>query len=161
MTKSEQTIQAWKEEFCPVNIHHVKLEDMGAWIRRKWEGARPDALAKYGLTKMSNCYRIEDVNCTYLFNIDTCPWCIVAKKRSNAERDRADCEVGICSHCPAVVAGMRPCEDSRDGSSPYAFWCRDDDPEPMIKWVDEAIALMAKHDKEQCATLEAQRKADK
>jgi len=150
MSNVKQTIEAWVEEFCPVDSNHVKTEDMGEWLSRKWKGARPENLAEYGLTKVYTSNRIEDsTGNVFGFNTDTCPWCMVAKRRFEAEHGTASYDDVMCPYCPAIVAGMRKC-DGTDGA--YSAWTGQDDPEPMIKWIDEAnirIAMQSSKKKRQ------------
>ena len=141
------TTKSWQEEFCPVDPNHVKTQDMGAWILRKWEGLREGKLEEHGMLQREDGH-IEDADGNkYSIDATSCPWCLVARNRFEHEHIGVVDQL-VCPYCPAVVAGMRSCvRDTNDMSSsisPYGLWMDMGVVEPMIKWIKDAIALINK-----------------
>ena len=140
-----------KEAFTPTN----KLAAVEHSLK-KWEGLRPEVLAKHGLTLDRN-NNVNDVNnVNDLLNIDstTCALCALVLHREAEDEHGYECD-----SCPLAEArGGYACdcstpdeiEDNDDGDdeyvSPWDMWQCHGDPEPMIAALKAAHALLLRQD---------------
>jgi len=123
---------SWKEEFMPIPI--AKVKDTSAWILRKWTGARAYNLKKHDMTIVDGELRGKRGCWDEIFKSENCPWCI--------EDNGSDCRA-----CPAVMAGLNKCANTFGGAyiekhPPYTAFVYENDPEPMIQWIEQAIELI-------------------
>jgi hypothetical protein len=130
-------IKSWKREFLAVSASKA-AED--SWLkallhsRKKWTGFLPENLAKHKLTPDSVVHPHQ------VDGSSTCALCLKAVVEYKRRFTQS-----ICSVCPLAKArgpGKTCCDQTGTSAnlSPYLTWRRKDDPEPMIKLIDKAIA---------------------
>lgn len=114
--------ESWKAEFYPIQAKQVLYHRAAAHSLQKWIGLRVSNLDKHNLTALP-------------INVDssTCALCLL-----NIEVD------GDCENCALSRArGGVPCDqcrlDEADCGSPWNRWQVEDNPEPMIKWLELAV----------------------
>lgn len=96
--------QGWMQEFYPVPAQEVPVDQAGRHSKRKWIGARPENLRKYGLDSPP-----------IYFDSDSCALCVHYAENKD------------CTGCP--IAGDT---DGCDTDGPFGEYFFDGDPEPMI-----------------------------
>ena len=135
------SLQSWLAEFMP---HAANSEEAqrapAAHANQKWEGLRPENLARHGVEKQD--IWITDGVDRLQINLVTCALCIAVNYGYTEE----------CTGCLLDEVRGAPCIDELTGesASPYAHWRLRGDPAPMIRDLERAAALEAErnHDGE-------------
>lgn len=134
--------ESWEKEYMPVPVEELRtMDEMCKAVRKKWEGAKEENRRRHEVIKGPRAFMHDLATKTrykLLFSFDpknvidmggrSCAWCHAAKEPRGWT---------ICDWCPAVRAGMTPC------NSAWKKWAYNNDPQPMIDWVDLAIHAMA------------------
>lgn len=119
--------ETWRDEFYPCNASSEEaLQAPAKHSLRKWIGFRKANLDKHKLSDIP-------------MEIDAST-CALCQKYEVAE--------DTCDNCPlCVVRGGYPCdeqtprEQEHPTECPYVQFTLYDDPEPMIQWLEKAVAL--------------------
>lgn len=119
--------ETWREEYYPVPACDVPKEQAVAHSLRKWEGLRPEALAKHGIKLYA-----QNVGGMLSIASGSCALC------------HHYCRGGSCESCPLAIARAEndgspvDCDKSRfdEDRSPWATGAYGpQNPEPMIAWL--------------------------
>lgn len=125
------TIKTWIAEFYPITAKRAaKGSALDATIHslRKWEGRRPEAMARHGVS-LGWQHEIYDGKSTFMFSGETCALCVKYRLTWS----------GVCGECPLYLARDKvPCDGRMPGEdiSPYNAFS----PEPMIAWLEKALS---------------------
>lgn len=115
------TIESWKAEFYPIEAIDTRRDEAIQHTLRKWTGARPENLAKYELIKDRGSIICDNYANVFSFGGGSCALCVHY----------------YCDECPLAEHTGKTC---MNGNSEYQKWIRDNDPEPMIKALEEILA---------------------
>ena len=120
------SLQTWKNEFYPIPADKCRKKDAVVHSLRKWIGFRPENLARHEMG-------VLDIMGRGPLGADGCALC-------------HKFEFGDCELCPLALArdGV-PCNDANDeygedSESPYSHFLDNGDPEPMIAFLEKALA---------------------
>lgn len=124
------SLKTWKEEFYPVDARSPEAQaDPVAHSLRKWEGLRPEAMAKHGVRRCLT-HSITDDN-YFPMPVDAVS-CALCQRGNPSRNKKPPCK---CDTCPlALSRGGTACDKARDNEtlSPWESWELDANPEPMI-----------------------------
>lgn len=146
------TIATWKEEFYPVEADRTLRKDALPHSIRKWEGLRPENLAKHNLfipkAGKTGCIAEEgydDTKSPYTgdnpkhslrMHSGNCALChhyeYLSPYHSTLDK---------CHNCPLYKArGSRRCDSARsdERDSPWHSFSDHGDPLPMISWLEKS-----------------------
>lgn len=141
--------ESWLKEFYPESAKAVVNAGASDLVLvkhalRKWRGLRFEMLKKHGLLLINrDIYVDPDYDPDYDMVVltidgDSCSLCC-------RHYDGMD-----CLHCPLAIArnGVT-CDNAYadEMKSPYAIFSRNEDPEPMIKWLEQTEAMLEKGNK--------------
>lgn len=126
------SLETWNEEFYPISAMDVKITKSELYCAlhslKKWIGYRPENLKKHEVTA-------KDVDYPGARN------CALCNLHGFNETDSADCSKCILTEIRGV-----PCDERLPGQSfkgyyqsPYHSYHRDDNPEPMIELLTQAV----------------------
>lgn len=113
------TIESWKAEFYPTEAIDTRPDETIQHTLCKWTGTRPENLAKHGLVKSGA--HLKDENKDFTFEASSCALCVHYS----------------CKTCPLTNHTDKNCNHI-DGA--YSEWLLKNDPEPMIKALEEILA---------------------
>ena len=132
MTKSK-TPEMWLRRYYQTPADKVPKKEAIRHSLRKWRGLR--VIEDYGLDVSSGSLFSKDTKELVLeVGSDTCALCVHYFDGSKEN---------MCQKCPlAKVRGGIPCDGLRLGehNHPFSLWGIKHDPEPMIKWLRQALA---------------------
>jgi len=128
------SIKSWKEEFYPVTAKEVNTygtdKELIEHSLKKWNGLRKENLEKHQIAK--GHYSLSDIEKEY-FSADGGSCALCQRYDDN------------CEGCPLEkVRGSVACsdetknEDIANTRSPWHEWTHNDNPEPMIFWLNVA-----------------------
>lgn len=132
------TLDTWKREFYWVDADTVSSRSWAECVEhsiRKWEGLRPEALARHGLVKDGKAIFDPTSHIDLWISGTTCALC---------QKDLSTDGHRFCETCPLYAAlGEARCDElsdeDADDDSPYGIWCDTGDPEPMIAALNKAL----------------------
>jgi len=122
------SLQTWKNEFYPIPADKCRKKDAVVHSLRKWIGFRQENLARHGIAT-------DDIEYAHLDGGKSCALCFFYR---NTKEE--------CGNCPLFVArGGWECflYSSRYDIgliSCYASYTRHGNPEPMIAFLEKALA---------------------
>lgn len=144
------SMESWKEEFYPATAEEMKdrFDSRGATAAdlikhciQKWIGARSSNLARHGLSKVSDDSflaedeaKAEEEEC-FDFDNGSCALCAAYQSQSVMYHP--------CKRCPLYVSRDHvSCtnKSDRENVSPYDDFIDNNDPEPMIEALEDALA---------------------
>lgn len=116
------TLATWKEQFyrVPADSPEAKARPITHSLQ-KWKGLRQENRDAHGL----------DGRELLLINDASCALC---ELHLDFERGFAN----ACGNCPLHTVRGRSCDSPRT-ASPYTFWIKRGDPEPMIALLEQAL----------------------
>lgn len=119
------SLKSWKEEFYPVraaDATHPLQHSL-----QKWIGLRPENLERHEVFINSDS-NVESENGDSLsIDSSSCALCTIYLDNG-------------CADCPLIKAHEAPCDQiGWGGENPFAAWCSDHYPEPMIQIIQKAI----------------------
>lgn len=125
------TLKTWMEEFYQVGACTADKEYAIEHSLRKWEGLRPENLAKHDCRVIS--FVVHD-QADSRFNIasDSCALCVHYCLETDEGTD--------CESCPLSIArGGHACDVAREDEecSPWSAMIQGQYPEPMIVWLQK------------------------
>jgi len=136
------SIETWRAEFYPIRASGCPQEQAAAHSLQKWIGLRPENLTKHGCNTSegyvtdgsgSNGVRVDGATCAL------CHWYL--KKKGVYE---------LCKKCPlSIVRGGFACDErnEEEDHGPWHSWTYDDNPEPMIKWLEKTVDYLKEQPK--------------
>jgi hypothetical protein len=129
------SLKTWCEEFYPVPACNVPESEELDHSIRKWEGLRPAARKRHGVS--NNCYG-DLYSGTNMFSIDvtTCALCV----------RHYNLAAGLCPGCPLSDVRGADCVSLAKGERepPYDAWYDRGDPRSMLKWLRRAKRMQEK-----------------
>lgn len=129
------SIETWKEEFYPKPAEEATGSELEAARHslRKWEGARPEALARHGLEAKGLRLEETGLEMAFHFGADDCALCQFNDNRSD------DCHA-------CILYRLRGCacyEVAHEGDgSPYTDMRETSNPGRMIALLEQAVAAL-------------------
>jgi hypothetical protein len=135
------SIKTWRDEFYPVAARDVPKDPVEATKHslQKWIGLRPDNLARHDVVLRGHEVREPQFNAPHELNVyisaSSCALCVHYYGDEVSDRH--------CSECPLhQVRGGYPCDkrSGREPLDPWSWYSPRQDPEPMISWLEEALA---------------------
>jgi hypothetical protein len=126
------SLKTWKEEFYPVEAHAGLKEHAAKDSLRKWEGLRPENMARHGVALAADQLSDADGD-VMLIDGGSCALCHHYAKFGSP----------TCGDCLLYkVRGKVACDASRhdENGGPYNLL---PNPEPMIYWLKKAAELEA------------------
>lgn len=114
---------SWKAEFYPTDAIDTRRDEAIQHTLRKWKGTQPENLAKHEMEKAKYA---EIIGLTeedhFYFGSGSCALCVHYN----------------CSDCPLQQHTNYTCSEP---GSQYKRWVLENDPEPMIKALEEILAM--------------------
>lgn len=147
------TIATWKAEFYPIEAEKTEREDALPHSIRKWEGLRPENLAKHGLRIVpsqygalaeegyddeKSIYSGDNPSHSFRMHSGNCSLC------HHYMYPYPDSTLGKCKPCPLYQARRgQPCDYARpdEANSPWHAFSFKSDPLPMISWLEKSKAF--------------------
>lgn len=135
------SVKTWKEEFYPVPAVDVPAAEAAAHSLRKWIGARPENLARHDVRLNGETGSVmDDTDDRVRFTSVTCALCARFFDIENIENQSE-----ACRQCPLALArGGVSCTDVIEDEDESPFYMLTSDkpsPEPMISWLEKAVAV--------------------
>lgn len=117
------SINSWKAEFYPTDAVDTRRDEAIQHTLRKWKGTQSENLAKHEMEKAKYA---EIIGLTeedhFYFGSGSCALCVHY----------------TCSDCPLQQHTNYTCSDP---GSQYKRWVLENNPEPMIKALEEILAM--------------------
>jgi hypothetical protein len=122
------SISTWKREFYRIPAQNATGKNALSASLKKWIGLRKKNLDKHNVLFCGG----DLIDCDgkkFEINDTSCALCQLYYL------------IGTCNSCPLKLIRNSPCIEKTDIEilSPYDAWCCDQDPEPMIFWLETAI----------------------
>lgn len=147
------SLQSWKKEFYPVEAEDVAAAtDSGDLVLlnhslQKWIGLRDENMIKHNVYKGCSVTIYDSENYEFEVNSKTCALCHIHYRF-------VDGEGSACKTCPLFKVRGSRCDILTDEeevenefgtgaiiTSPWDSYVDNEDPEPMIKLIEEAIEI--------------------
>ncbi len=133
------SLQSWKNEFYSIPADQCPVDEAINHSIRKWTGLRAENIARHGLRFSQSLLQVDESSKSRL-DIDSSSCALCHHYMRNPEGDYNN-----CSACPLYQARNNTSCDKRmpgESFSPYLIGTVQDNPEPMLQWLEVAKAFV-------------------